>query len=51
MAKVMAGVVCVHVCVLSVYVCACVIVYVCMRVCVYKHKEQRSNEHTSGQEL
>ena len=37
-------VLCVHVCVLSVYVCACVI-------CVYKHKEQRSDEHTLGQEL
>ena len=48
------GVVCVHVCVLSVYVCMCDSdsVYVCMGViCVYKHKEQRSNEHTSGQEL
>ena len=46
--------VCVHVCVLSVYVCMCDSdsVYVCMGViCVYKHKEQRSNEHTSGQEL
>ena len=30
----------------------CDSVYVCMGViCVYKHKEQRSNEHTSGQEL
>ena len=65
--------VCVHVCVLSVYACACMCVHVCMGVihvcmcvyecdmcacvcmgviCVYKHKEeQRSNEHTSGQEL
>ena len=52
--------VCVHVCVLSVYVCACMCVHVCMGgihvcmgvICVYKHKEeQRSNEHTPGQEL
>ena len=47
---VLEGVVSVHV----LYVCMCDSdsVYVCMGViCVYKHKEQSSNEHTSGQEL